>query len=140
MRGLTIVVGLSIVLAGALGSAVEAAAPAVRQLVGTTLSAVAFTRNPPDAEGELERTMLQAYLRADGSAIVRVWDADSDRYTAPVERRWSLNDGVLCLGLPNRSICAEVHVWGPRIAGFAARPYVMLDGDLQAGNAIAAGR
>ena len=134
MRGLALAVALTTALGWA--PAAEAAAPGAPRLIGTTLSAVVFTRNPPSADGELVRTMLQAYLRDDGSAIVRVWDADRDRYTQPVERPWSFSDGVLCLGLPAGRICVRVHRWGPRIAGFAVRPYAMLDGDVQTGNAI----
>jgi hypothetical protein len=33
-------------------------------------------------------------------------------------------------------MCADVHVWGPRIAGVGAQPYAMLDGDLKPGNVI----
>lgn len=87
--------------------------------------------------------MLQAYLRPDGTAWVRVWDAARDAYTTATERNWTASSDRLCLDLPNPAparICIEVHSWGPRIAGVGTAPYVMLDGDLRPGNAIRGGR
>jgi hypothetical protein len=120
------------------------------QLVGNTLSAVAFVPRPvgmPGANGpnggELERIMLQAYLGANGQALVRAWDPSRDAYTAPAERRWSLNGATFCVDVPlagPQPICADIHIWGPRIAGVGAKPYAMLDGDLQPGNIIGGGR
>ncbi|MFZ2004807.1 MAG: hypothetical protein WB697_15655 [Stellaceae bacterium] len=116
------------------------------QLAGNTLSAVAFVPRPaelPGANGpnggELERIMLQAYLGADGRALVRAWDPSRDAYTAPAERRWSLTGATFCVDVPlagPRPICADIHIWGPRIAGVGVKPYAMLDGDLQPGNII----
>jgi hypothetical protein len=125
------------------------------QLAGNTLSAVAFVTRPagqsgangPGANGpnggELERIMLQAYLGADGRALVRAWDPSRDAYTVPAERRWSLTGATFCVEVPlsgPQPICADIHIWGPRIAGVGAKPYAMLDGDLQPGNIIGAGR
>lgn len=116
------------------------------QLVGNTLSAVAFVPRPagmPGANGpnggELERIMLQAYLGIDGRALVRAWDPSHDAYTAPVERRWSLNGATFCVEVPlvgPQPICADIHIWGPRIAGVGVKPYAMLDGDLQPGDVV----
>jgi hypothetical protein len=50
--------------------------------------------------GELARIMLQAYLGADGRALVRAWDPSRDAYTAPAERRWSLSGSTFCLDVP----------------------------------------
>ena len=135
-------------LAFATGSAQAAESPAVsaNQLVGNTLSAVAFVPRPaglPGANGptggELSRIMLQAYLEPGGRALVRAWDASRDSYTVPSERRWSLAGSTFCVDVPlagPRPICADIHIWGPRIAGVGASPYAMLDGDLQPGNAV----
>src|SRR5580692_4682054 len=88
------------------------------QLAGNTLSAVAFVARGPGMPGggELARIMLQAYLGADGRALVRAWDPSRDAYTAPEERRWSLSASTFCLELqlagPN-PICADIHIWGP---------------------------
>ena len=134
--------------AGMPGARAQAAAPpppSADVLAGNTLSAVTYvarTRGMPGG-GEIGRFMFQAYLRADGTALVRVWDEARNSYTRPAERRWSLAGSRLCLGLPKLGptvICANVHLWGPRIAGIGTTPYVMLDGDLEPGNAIAAGR
>ncbi|HZT88524.1 MAG TPA: hypothetical protein VFA12_11180 [Stellaceae bacterium] len=122
------------------------APPLARLLIGNTLSAVTYVPHPPGAPGggELSRIMLQAYLRGDGSAVVRIWDTFADAYTVPVDRPWALNGSTLCLDLPKvpqhgfpPSICADIHIWGPRIAGIGVKPYAMLDGDLQPGNLIA---
>jgi hypothetical protein len=124
----------------------EPAVPLAPLLIGNTLSAVTFVPRPPGAPGggELSRIMLQAYLRGDGSALVRVWDTLTDAYTVPVDRAWALTGNTLCLDLPKvphsafpPSFCADVHVWGPRIAGIGVKPYAMIDGDLQPGNLIA---
>jgi hypothetical protein len=115
-------------------------------LIGNTLSAVTFVPRPPGAPGggELSRIMLQAYLRGDGSALVRVWDGLRDAYTPPTDLPWALTGSTLCLDLPKvphsafpPSICADIHVWGPRIAGIGVKPYAMIDGDLQPGNLVA---
>ncbi|MBV9859454.1 MAG: hypothetical protein JO038_05040 [Alphaproteobacteria bacterium] len=115
-------------------------------LAGNTLSAVTFVPRPPGAPGggALSRIMLQAYLRRDGSALVRVWDPGRDAYTVPVERRWTVSNRTLCLDLTNIGstgpapgiVCVDAHIWGPRIAGMGMHPYAMLDGDLQPGNRI----
>lgn len=89
--------------------------------------------------GELARIMLQAYLGPDGRALVRAWDESRDSYTEPVELHWSLTGDTFCVQVPltgPQPICADIHIWGPRIGGVGAKPYAMLDGDLQPGNAI----
>jgi hypothetical protein len=137
----------SIVLAAALvsrGTITEAASgpPKLGDLLaGNTLSAVIYVQRSVAALGAsaLNRFMLQAYLRRDGSALVRVWDAAHNSYSRPVDRKWDLSGNALCLdvvGLGPSKICAIVHVWGPRIAGVGTTPYVQLDGDLKPGNAV----
>jgi len=121
--------------------ATESPAVTATQLVGKTLSAVAFIQRSPGmpGAGELARIMMQAYLGPDGRALVRSWDVQHDAYTVPAERRWSLNGSTFCVDVPlagSRPVCADIHVWGPRIAGVGTRPYAMLDGDLQPGNII----
>jgi hypothetical protein len=113
-------------------------------LAGNTLSAVIWVPRPAaiSTGGALSRFMLQAYLRQDGTASVRVWDAARNAYTTTVERNWTGAGDKLCLDLPNPApgrICVEVHTWGPRIAGIGTAPYVMLDGDVRPGNAIRGG-
>jgi hypothetical protein len=110
-------------------------------LAGNTLSAVAWVPQSSaiPGGGALSRFMLQAYLRADGSTLIRIWDAARNAYTRPVERNWTLSGNRLCLDLPAPGpgrVCAEVHSWGPRIAGIGTAPYVMLDGDLKPGNTL----
>src|SRR5271155_5671416 len=110
-------------------------------LAGNTLSAVTWVPRSAATPGggALSRFMLQAYLRADGSALIRIWDAARNAYTRPVERNWTLSGSRLCLDLPAPGpgrVCAEVHGWGPRIAGIGTAPYVMLDGDLKPGNTL----
>lgn len=120
-------------------------APLSGMLAGRTLSAVIYVRRPAwiHSSSELTRFMFQAYLRADGSALVRVWDEGRDAYTRPAERVWSVSETKLCVGLPHPGpdrICARVHVWGPRIAGIGIRPYVMLDGDVEPGDTMRGAR
>ena len=121
------------------GAAEAGGEPAV--LAGNTLSAVAWVARSAanSGGGDLIRLMLQAYLRQDGSALVRIWDPTRNAYTQPAERSWTLAGSKLCLDLPVPGpgrICAEVHSWGPRIAGIGTTPYVMLDGDLKPGNVL----
>jgi hypothetical protein len=139
---------LAVLSSIALGGAAVAAEPppvTAGQLTGNTLSAVAFVpRNAGmSGGGELARIMLQAYLGVGGQALVRAWDPARDSYTAPTALRWSLSGSTFCLDLPIRGanpICADIHIWGPRIAGVGAKPYAMLDGDLQPGNMLGASR
>jgi hypothetical protein len=129
--------------AAALGSArAEDQPPLHERLAGNTLSAVLFVPRPAAGSGSLNRVVFQAYLRADGSALVRVWDPARDAYTAPSERKWSATGMTLCLDIPRSDIagqgCAELHYWGPRIAGTGTGQFFMLDGDIEAGNTIVA--
>jgi hypothetical protein len=140
-RGALVAVALTVF--GHAAGAAESPAPLASQLAGNTLSAVAYVPHAPGLPGggQLSRVMLQAYLRADGRALVRAWDPAHDAYTAPAERRWSLSGSKFCIDLPigpPNPICADIHIWGPRIAGVGIQPYAMLDGDLQPGNALGA--
>ena len=130
------------VLSGANGADVS---DEMAMLVGNTLTAVTWVPHSAAAPGggALNRFMFQAYLRQNGVALIRVWDAARNAYTRPAERNWGLYGSRLCLDLPAPGpgrICAEVHSWGPRIAGIGTAPYVMLDGDLKPGNALFATR
>jgi len=117
-------------------------------LAGRTLSAVAYVSRATAAasqqtSGGLTRLMFQAYLRPDGTTLVRVWDVAADAYTPPAESHWTTTGTQLCLAMPpavTQTLCVDVHVWGPRIAGASVSPYAMLDGDLKQGNLLAAGR
>jgi hypothetical protein len=149
-RTTKILVALSLALATSSSWAAEPPGVSANQLVGNTLSAVAFVSRPADMPGangptggELLRIMVQAYLGPGGQALVRAWDASRDAYTAPMQRRWSLAGSTFCVDVPlagPQPICADIHIWGPRIAGVGAKPYAMLDGDLQPGNLISGGR
>jgi len=117
--------------------------PLASRLAGNTLNAVIFVPRPTTGgQGALNRLMFQAFLRQNGSALVRVWDTAHDSYTVPAERRWHAEGNVFCLDIPRSEIpgeaCAEVHIWGPRIAGTGTGRFFMLDGDLQSGNALLA--
>lgn len=122
-------------------SAAPEPAPAAQPvLAGHTLNAFAYVSAPPGSHrGGLDRLMLQAYLGPGGRALVRVWDEARRAYTPVAERPWSLAGRTLCVGLPAGGppkLCADVHIWGPRIAGTGIQPYVQLDGDLQPGDTI----
>lgn len=138
-----IIAAMVLLAAGSGRAGAQNAAPASPGLLaGRSLSAVIYVRRPSSEPGpsELARFMFQAYLRAGGGALVRVWDTARDAYTRPSERRWSATGSRFCLGLPAPApprICADLHLWGPRIAGLGTEPYVMLDGDLKPGNVIA---
>ena len=108
------------------------------QLGGKTLSAVVYVPRTAGAPGggSLQRIVLQAYLAVDGRTVVRQWVPERNSYSTPQRTTWRLNDKTLCIDLPSAPLCAEVHIWGPRIAGIGQQPYAMLDGDLQPGNAI----
>lgn len=129
------------------GRAQEAAAPGNATLAGNTLSAVLFLPHEAAGGGSLDRVVFQAFLRPDGTALIRRWMPARNAYTTPGEQRWSLADNnTLCLDFPANAgvprICVEIHVWGPRIAGNAtgAGRFALLDGDIEPGNAILAAR
>jgi len=145
-RVCTVLVGLSSVALVGAASAAEMPPPvSINQLAGNTLSAVAFVPRPASIPGggELTRIMLQAYLGPGGQAVIRAWDTSRGAYTIPTGGRWSLAGSTFCLDLPIKGahpMCADIHIWGPRIAGIGAKPYAMLDGDLQPGNVLGASR
>ena len=118
---------------------VSVSADPLPPLAGHTLNAVAYVSAPPGShQGGLARLMLQAYLAPGGRALVRIWDEGRDAYTPVAERGWSLEGSTLCVGLPGEPsrVCADVHVWGARIAGMSIKPYVQLNGDLLPGDAL----
>ena len=124
-----------------------AAKPPDQQLAGNTLAAVIFLpHDAPRGGGSLDRMVVQAFLRQDGSALVRRWDAGRDAYTVPGEGQWTLADNTLCLDAPalgpGPRLCFEVHMWGTRIAGNTTQGgrFAMIDGDIEAGNSIVAAR
>ena len=140
-RTSTVLVAWSLAVATNVALAADAPPISAGQLAGNTLSAVAFVTRTAEMPGggELARIMLQAYLGADGRALVRAWDPSRDAYTAPAERRWSLSGSTFCLDLPIKGanpVCADIHIWGPRVGGVGVKPYAMLDGDLRPGNAL----
>jgi hypothetical protein len=139
----------ALILAAGLGSAArgDEAAPLGARLAGNTLSAVIFVpHEAPRGGGSLDRLVIQAFLRDDGSALIRRWDSARDAYTVPGEGRWSVAGSTLCLDAQSLGaaprLCVDVHVWGPRIAGntTGAGRFAMLDGDIEPGNALVAAR
>src|SRR5258708_7807791 len=116
-RACGVVFGAWLLVLGGSAAAAEPPPPAAGPLAGNTLSAVAYVPRTAGMAGggELARIMLQAYLRADGRALVRAWDPARDAYTAVVERDWTLAGSNFCVGMPGApgSICADIHIWGP---------------------------
>lgn len=131
---------LSTAVAGGAFAATNSGIPLPGGLAGHTLNAVAYVAAPPGSHGShLVRFMVQAYLGPRGRAMVRIWDQSRDAYTPVAERGWSLEGSTLCVGLTGNAparLCADVHVWGPRIAGAGINPYVQINGDLQPGNTV----
>jgi len=124
-----------------------AAVPLDQALPGNTLAAVIFMpHEAPKGGGSLYRLMVQAFMRQNGTALVRRWDPDHDAYTAPGEGHWTLSGTTLCLDAqtlgPVPRLCFEVHMWGTRIAGntLGGDHFAMIDGDIEAGNSIVAAR
>ena len=120
-------------------------APLATRLPGNTVSAVLFLPHEGQTGEALDRVMFQAYLRPDGSALMRRWDGAHDAYTAPADGRWSISGDTLCLAFPDLAgpeICIETHVWGPRIAGNTAGSgrFALLDGNIEPGNSLVAAR
>jgi len=124
----------------------QTAPPQADRLAGNTLSGVIYLPREGVQGETLDRVVFQAFLRGDGTALVRRWVPAQNRYTAPAERHWSLTGATLCLDFPASTnvprLCIETHVWGPRIAGNTTGPgpFAMLDGDIEAGNTIVAAR
>jgi hypothetical protein len=118
---------------------------AAKDLVGKTLSGVAYLPQATpvrDTAGvpSLKTVMFQAYLQPDGMAQVRAWDPVADRYSAIATERWQGTGDQLCLtvpafGLPD-ALCLALHVWGPEFAGTAVNHTGMVKGDVQPGSAL----
>ena len=91
----------------------DEAAPALGPLLaGNTVSAVMFLpHDAPKGGGSLDRVMFQAYLRTDGSALIRRWDAARDAYTAPAEGA----------GARRRARCASTSRFGAARRASASR-------------------
>ena len=110
-----------------------------------TVSAVAYLPNAqpqpgPNATGasSLLTVMFQAFLRGDGTALVRSWDPAAARYTPTATQFWSIDGSTLCIAVPafqrTDPLCIEVHVWGPNFAGYAVNgSHGMVQGDVKPG-------
>lgn len=127
------------------GQAAESAPSLAQALTGNTLSGVFFIpHDAPNGGGSLWRIMFQAFLRPDGSALIRRWDPAHDAYATTVQRRWTVSGTTLCLDFPgvgsDSQICVDAHVWGPRIAGngTGSGRFALLDGDIEPGNSLLA--
>jgi hypothetical protein len=139
------------VLAVLLGAALPAVAAntdpldAAKDLADKTLSGVAYIPQPtpqPGIEGtpSLKTVMFQAYLRPDGSALVRAWDPATDRYTPIETRPWRGEGTTLCLTVPAfalpDALCVSLHAWGPEFGGTGVNHNAMVKGDVQQGSAL----
>lgn len=140
-------VAAALLLAMGHGAVAQHAPPPLTDaLTGNTLSAVLFLPHEAAGGGSLDRVVFQAYLRPDGSALMRRWEPARNAYSALAERRWSVSGSTLCLDFPpNERVprtCVEIHVWGPRVAGNSTGPgqFAMLDGDIEPGNSVSAAR
>ncbi|HUB96453.1 MAG TPA: hypothetical protein VL993_11070 [Stellaceae bacterium] len=137
---------MGVMMLGAVAAPAQEAAPSLATVLqDNTLAADMFL--PRERGGNsLDRVMFQAYLRANGTALVRRWDAPHDAYTAPAEAHWSVTGSTLCMNFPGfevtGDICIELHVWGPRIAGNSTGtgPFALLDGNIEPGNSLVATR
>ena len=140
MRQATLWLTAAIMSAASAAGAQTAAPPLGAALAGNTVAAVMFLPH----EDKVDRVMFQAFLRPDGSELVRRWDPSHDAYTAPADGRWTVSGDTLCLQFPgldgDPNICIETHLYGPRIAGNTAGTgrFAMLDGNVEPGNSIAA--
>ena len=109
---------------------------AAKDLVDKTLSGVAFIPQANNASS-LKTVMFQAYLRPDGSALVRAWDSVANRYTPTDTRPWRGTGDQLCLtvpafGLPE-ALCIQLHAWGVAFAGTGINVNAMVKGDVRTG-------
>jgi hypothetical protein len=109
---------------------------AAKDLADKTLSGVAFIPQPNNASS-LKTVMFQAYLRPDGSALVRAWDTAANRYTPTDTRPWRGERDQLCLtvpafGLPE-PLCIQLHSWGVAFAGTGVNVNAMVKGDVRTG-------
>ena len=118
---------------------------AAKDFADKTLSGIAYIPQPtpqPGTDGtpSLKTVMFQAYLRADGSALVRAWDPAANRYTPTDTRPWRGEGTTLCLTVPAFSLpdalCVSLHAWGPVFAGTGVNHNAMIKGDVQAGSAL----
>ena len=118
-----------------------------RFFTGNTMNAVAYVPSAqpqpgPNAIGasSLSTVMFQAYLREDGTALVRAWDPRSARYTPTAQQFWSVDGDTMCLAVPafQRAdpLCLEIHVWGLNFAGYGINGgHGMIKGDVKPGRA-----
>ena len=121
------------------------ATPLSTRLPGNTVSAVLFMPYESATGEKLDRVMFQAYLRPNGSALMRRWDGTHDAYTTPVDGSWTVSGDTLCLTFPDMSdpqVCVEAHAWGPRIAGNTSGSgrFALMDGNIEPGNSLVAQR
>ncbi len=118
---------------------------AAKDFADKTLSGVAFIpQATPQAtvtgNSGLKTVMFQAYLRPDGSALVRAWDGATNRYTPTDTRPWRGEGSTLCLAVPAfglpEPLCIALHTWGPAFGGSGVNFQAMVKGDVRQGSAL----
>lgn len=112
---------------------------AAKDLADKTLSGVAFLPQV-DKTSSLKTVMFQAYLRRDGSALVRAWDPAANRYSPTDTRPWRGDRDTLCLTVPAfalpEPLCVSLHSWGVAFAGTGINYQAMVKGDVRQGSAL----
>ena len=147
MRRRAILTALTVALAlsGRAGAGNVEALDAAKDLADKTLSGVAYLPQATPALGvdgtpSLRTVMFQAYLKPDGSALVRAWDPVANRYTATDTQRWRGDGDTLCLTVPAfalpDALCVALHAWGPAFAGTGVNHNAMVKGDVRPGSAL----
>jgi hypothetical protein len=118
---------------------------AAKDFADKTLSGVAFIPQTTPQVGiagtpGLKTVMFQAYLRPDGSALVRAWDPATNRYTPTDTRPWRGEGSTLCLAVPAfalpEPLCIALHSWGPAFGGSGVNYSAMVKGDVRQGSAL----
>ncbi len=111
---------------------------------GSTISALvyrSFSKPAVKAGGAstAENLLFEAWLKEDGAARVRRWDADTGAWRPAANETWTVEGDVFCLsatslavGMPR--LCLDTIIWGQVFSASGPKGEFLVKGNWKKGN------
>ena len=111
-------------------------------LKGSTISALVYRSFAPQRQSESgtatsDRVVLQAWLREDGTARVRVLDESRNIWRAVANETWSVQGDLFCLSAGSFGmgrLCLDTLIYGQVFSAASPKADVLVKGNWRKGN------
>lgn len=111
---------------------------------GSTISAQVYRSFPKPTvkaggASSADKMIFQAWLRDDGGARVRLWDADTGAWRATADERWTVEGDLFCLsagslGIGAPRLCLDTLIWGQVFSASGPKGEYLVKGNWKKGN------